>query len=154
MHESVWSYPRPPRVEPLAHRARVEFDGMTIADSRRAMRVLETSHPPVIYFPATDVRQECLREASGSSVCEFKGRAVYWDIVGRDHRAPSAAWSYPEPASGYRMLKDYVAFYPGRVDACYIDDERVQAQEGDFYGGWITADISGPFKGGAGTAGW
>ncbi|MEO6795610.1 MAG: DUF427 domain-containing protein [Candidatus Dormibacter sp.] len=135
-------------------RARVEFDGTVIADSRQALRVLETSHPPVIYFPAADVRQECLRVANGSSVCEFKGRATYWDIVSRDRYAESAAWSYPDPLRGYRMLKDYVAFYPARVDACYIEKERVQAQAGDFYGGWITAGIVGPFKGGPGTAGW
>ena len=154
MSESVWDYPRPPRVEPLIHVARVEFDGIAIAHSRLALRVLETSHPPTIYFPPADVRLELLRASSGTTVCEWKGQASYFDIVGERREASSAAWHYPDPQSAYRILKDHVAFYPGRVDACYIDDELVQPQQGDFYGGWLTADITGPFKGGAGTSGW
>lgn len=154
MTESVWEYPRPPRVEPLHHRARVEFDGETIADSTRALRVLETSHPPTIYFPREDVRMELLRPARGSSVCEWKGQASYFDVVCGHKTSPAAAWSYAEPSPAYRDLAGAVAFYPGRVDACFIDDERVTAQKGDFYGGWITSGVAGPFKGGPGSAGW
>ena len=154
MTESVWDYPRPPRVEPLRHRARVEFGGETIADSTRALRVLETSHPPTIYFPREDVRMELLRPARGSSVCEWKGQASYFDVVCGHKTSPAAAWSYAEPSPAYRDLAGAVAFYPGRVDACFIDDERVTAQKGDFYGGWITSGVAGPFKGGPGSAGW
>jgi uncharacterized protein (DUF427 family) len=154
MSESVWSYPRPPRVEPLGRHAVVEFDGVIIADSRRALRVLETSHPPAIYFPPDDVRRDYLRHGNGASACEWKGQASYWDIVGPHRQSRAAGWSYADPSPAYRSLQNYFAFYPGRVDACYLDDERVEAQEGDFYGGWITADIVGPVKGGAGTAGW
>lgn len=154
MTESVLEYPRPPRVEPLHHRARVEFDGETIADSTHALRVLETSHPPTIYFPRADVRMEFLRPARGFSVCEWKGQASYFDAVGGHKMSSAAAWTYTDPTPGYRDLANSVAFYPGRVDACFIDDERVTAQEGDFYGGWITSGIAGPFKGGPGSAGW
>ena len=152
--ESVWSYPRPPRVEPLHRCARVEFDGRIVADSVRALRVLETSHPQVIYFPPADVHLEWLNPAPGSSICEWKGQASYWNLEERSRSSRSAAWSYRNPTPPYPQLKDHVAFYPGRVDACYLDDERVETQEGDFYGGWITADIVGRFKGGPGTAGW
>ena len=154
MTESVWEYPRPPRVEPLHQRARVEFDGETIADSTRALRVLETSHPPTIYFPREDVRMELLRPARGSSVCEWKGQASYFDVVCGRKTSPAAAWSYADPSPAYRELAGSIAFYPGRVDACFIGDERVSAQEGDFYGGWITANLTGPFKGSPGTEGW
>ncbi|MHB8611426.1 MAG: DUF427 domain-containing protein [Candidatus Dormibacteraceae bacterium] len=154
MSESVWDYPRPPRVESLGRVARVEFDGITIAHSRLALRVLETSHPPTIYFPPVDVRCELLRPSSRTTTCEWKGQASYFDIVGEHRDARSAAWNYPNPQAGYLILKDHLAFYPGQVDACYIDDELVQPQPGDFYGGWLTAGITGPFKGGAGTTGW
>ncbi|GAC1475615.1 MAG: DUF427 domain-containing protein [Candidatus Dormibacteraceae bacterium] len=154
MSESVWDYPRPPRVEPLLHIARVQFDGITIARSGSALRVLETSHPPTIYFPPADVRLELLKPAKRATWCEWKGQASYFDIAAEHQTSSLAAWSYAEPALAYRALKDHVAFYPGRVDACFIDDERVTAQPGDFYGGWITVDIVGPFKGAAWTAGW
>jgi len=152
--ESVWDYPRPPRVEPLGKVARVEFDGAVIASSARALRVLETSHPPAIYFPRTDVRMDLLRSARGMTVCEWKGRASYFDIIRAEREAGSAAWSYANPLPNYRALKGYLSFYPGRVDACYIGDEKITAQAGDFYGGWITSDITGPFKGAPGTTGW
>lgn len=154
MTESVWDYPRPPRVEATARRVRVMFDGEVIADSTRALRVLETSHPPVYYIPLDDVRREYLVPSRRHSFCEFKGRADYFTLAHDGHRSPEAAWSYPHPSPGYQQLADHVAFYPGRVDACFVDDERVEPQAGDFYGGWITADIVGPFKGGSGTAGW
>jgi uncharacterized protein (DUF427 family) len=148
--ESVWDYPRPPAVEPSARRARVEHGGVVVADSERALRVLETSQPPGIYFPPDDVRMDLLERHGQLTVCEWKGQAHYWTVAGSE----AAAWSYPQPVAAYAELRDHVAFYPQRVDACYLDDERVQANAGDFYGGWITADIGGPFKGGPGTAGW
>jgi uncharacterized protein (DUF427 family) len=152
--ESVWDYPRPPRVEATSRRVRVVFDGEVIADSVRAMRVLETSHPPVYYIPPEDMRAEYLLPSERHTFCEFKGRADYYTIAHNDQRSANAAWFYPRPSRGYEQLAGYVAFYPGRVDACFVDDEQVQPQPGDFYGGWITSDIAGPFKGGRGTAGW
>ena len=154
MNESAWDYPRPPRVEPLQRRARVEIDGETIADSTSALRVLERSHPPAIYFPRGDVRMDRLRLTRGKTVCEWKGQASYFDVVGGKRTSASAAWTYPDPNPAYRELASYIAFYPGRVDACFVDDKRVTPQQGDFYGGWITSDITGPFKGPAGTTGW
>ena len=152
--ESVWDYPRPPRVEPLGRQAKAVVDGLVIASSDNAYRVLETSHPPTIYFPPEDVDLSSLQEAPQRSVCEFKGRARYWDIVLESRVIPMAAWSYPEPTPAFVSIAEYLAFYPSRVDACYLDDERVQAQDGDFYGGWITSQITGPFKGPPGTSGW
>lgn len=152
--ESVWDYPRPPRVEPTKRHVRVVFAGETIAESRRAPRVLETSHPPVYYFPPEDVRREFLRPAHRRSFCEFKGEAQYWHIKVGDREAPNAAWSYPSPSPGFAAIRDHVAFYPSLMDACYVDEEQVQPQAGDFYGGWVTSDIEGPFKGGPGTKGW
>ena len=154
MSESVWSYPRPPRVEASRRRVRVVFDGVTVAASCRALRVLETSHPPVYYVPPRDVRQGYLRPSRRHTVCEFKGTADFFTLVGRGRVSDNAAWTYPHPAPGYESLAGYLAFYPGRVDACYLDDELVSAQPGDFYGGWVTGDIAGPFKGGPGTGGW
>ncbi|MCS6939412.1 MAG: DUF427 domain-containing protein [Roseiflexaceae bacterium] len=152
--ESVWDYPRPPRVEPTSRHIRVVFGGVTIADTRRALRVLETSHPPTYYIPPDDVRMEHLTPTNKRSFCEFKGMAGYYTVQVGEKRAENAAWFYARPSPGYEALAGYIAFYPGRMDACYVDDERVVAQEGDFYGGWITSDIVGPFKGGPGTWGW
>ena len=153
--ENVWDYPRPPALVPCERRVRVVAGGATIADSTRALRVLETSHPPTIYVPPEDVDAAALRPAAGSSLCEWKGRAAYFDVVGGDGGvAERAAWSYPAPAPAFAALAGHVAFYPGRVEAAYLDDERVTAQKGDFYGGWITADLAGPFKGAPGTRGW
>jgi uncharacterized protein (DUF427 family) len=152
--ENVWDYPRPPALVPCERRVRIEFGGIVIADSRRALRVLETSHPPTVYVPDADIAPGVLRPARGSSFCEWKGRAVYEDVVARDRVAERAAWHYPEPAARFAALAGHVSFYPGRMDAAWLDDELVHAQLGDFYGGWITRDLRGPFKGGAGTAGW
>ncbi|HLK67571.1 MAG TPA: DUF427 domain-containing protein [Bryobacteraceae bacterium] len=152
--ESVWDYPRPPRVEPAGRRVRVEFNGETVADSRAAYRVLETSHPPTYYIPPADVRLEFLTPSPQRTFCEFKGSAGYWTLMVGTRVSREAAWSYSRPAQSYSMLRDYLAFYPGRVDACFVDDERVEVQEGDFYGGWITSNLTGPFKGGAGTRFW
>ncbi len=152
--ESVWDYPRPPRVEPSVEHVTVHLGGVVIGESRGALRVLETSHPPVYYLPPGDVAAGVLTARSRHSFCEFKGVAVYWSAQAGDRHVVEAAWSYPAPAAGYETLADYVAFYPGRVDGCFVDGERVAAQAGDFYGGWITARIQGPFKGAPGTAGW
>lgn len=153
--ERVWEYPRPPAVAPVSATVRIELGGEVLARSARARRVLETSHPPTIYVPREDVNGQWLRASAGrGSWCEFKGRAQYVDAVVGDRRVAQVGWSYPEPSPGYEQLRDHIAFYPGRVDAAWLDDERVCAQEGDFYGGWITADLEGPFKGAPGTLGW
>ena len=152
--ESVWDHPRPPRVEASNRRVRVVFAGRTIADSSRALRVLETSHPPVYYVPLEDVAAGVLVPARKRTWCEFKGEAANYDVVAGERVAAGAAWHYPHPASGYEALAGHVAFYPGRMDACFVDDDQVRPQDGDFYGGWITAEIEGPFKGGRGTRGW
>lgn len=152
--ESVWDYPRPPRIEPTSKRIRVVFQGVTIADTKHAKRVLETSHPPVYYLPAEDVKLEHLSPSSRETYCEFKGSARYWTLNVNGHESINAAWSYPNPTPSFQAIKDYLAFYPSRVEACYVEDEQVQAQAGDFYGGWITSQIVGPFKGEPGTWGW
>ncbi|MFI5250749.1 MAG: DUF427 domain-containing protein [Gemmatimonadales bacterium] len=153
--ERVWDYPRPPAVRPCARRVRVEWAGEVLADSIDALRVLETSHPPTIYVPSADVRLRLLTASDTRPTwCEFKGEARYLDALVTGRRAHAVAWSYPAPAGGYEALRDHVAFYPGRLDAAWLDDERVQAQPGDFYGGWITGDLVGPFKGPPGTHGW
>ena len=153
--ESVWDYPRPPAVVPCEWRVRVELGGRTLADSFRALRVLETSHPPTIYVPPDDVRGDLLApSAAPRTWCEFKGSARYLDAVVDGRRVPALAWTYPDPSPGYEALRDHLAFYPGRVDAAWLGDQRVKPQDGDFYGGWITADLVGPFKGPAGTLGW
>jgi uncharacterized protein (DUF427 family) len=152
--ESVWDYPRPPRVEPCARRVRVVLGGVTIVDSIAALRVLETSHPPGIYVPPADVTVGALRPVSRRTVCEFKGTAAYFDVAGGDRVAPAAAWAYRDPRPGVEALRDHLSFYPGPMDRCLLDEEPVTAQAGDFYGGWITADVQGPFKGGRGTLGW
>ena len=152
--ESVWDYPRPPRVEATDKQIKVVFNGVTIAETRRAKRGLETSHPPVYYIPPEDVLMEHLIPASGSSWCEWKGHASYYDVVFDDIKTERAAWTYHEPSGSFEAIRDHIAFYPGRMDACYVDNERVTPQPGGFYGGWITEDIVGPFKGGPGTRGW
>jgi uncharacterized protein (DUF427 family) len=153
--EHVWDYPRPPAVEACARRVRLELGGELIADSTSALRVLETSHPPTIYLPPGDVRRDLLSASDARSTwCEFKGAARYFDVSVGDRHVHALAWSFPDPTPGYEALRDHLAFYPGRVDAAWLDDERVHAQEGDFYGGWITADLVGPFKGAPGTLGW
>jgi uncharacterized protein (DUF427 family) len=130
------------------------FNGVTIAETRRAKRVLETSHPPVYYLPPEDVEMVHLIEASGTSWCEWKGRASYYDVVVEGEEARRAAWTYHQPSEAFEIIKDHVAFYPGVMDACYVDGEQVRPQPGRFYGGWITDDVVGPFKGGPGTQGW
>jgi uncharacterized protein (DUF427 family) len=152
--ESVWDYPRPPRLEESSQHIRVVFNGVTIADTHRAVRILETSHPPVYYIPPDDIQMQYLAQTPRSSYCEWKGQAGYYTIAVGDRTAENAAWFYPNPVPDYAALQGYVAFYPSRMEACYVDDELVQSQAGDFYGGWITKAIVGPFKGGIGTWGW
>ena len=152
--ESVWDYPRPPRLERTSRRLRVVHAGRTIVDTTRGWRVLETSHPPVYYVPPQDSAMDALQLGDGSSFCEFKGQAVYYDLIVASGVVPRAAWAYPVPARGFEPIAHYLAFYASHVDECYVDDERVGAQPGDFYGGWITRDIVGPFKGAPGTWGW
>lgn len=153
--ESVWDYPRPPRLEPCPRRIRVEFAGQVVADTTRALRVLETSHPPVYYIPPDDIRREFLRASpTRSSVCEWKGRAVYHSIEVGGRRARDVAWSYPDPTPAFAAIRDHLAFYASKLDACFVDEEQVRPQPGDFYGGWITRDIVGPFKGEPGSWGW
>lgn len=152
--ESVWDYPRPPRLEDSTRLVRVIFNGVTIAETRRAKRVLETSHPPVYYIPPEDVQMEYLSSAPNATFCEWKGAARYYTVSVNGKTAPSAAWYYPEPTASFATLQGYIAFYPARMESCFVDGERVQPQPGDFYGGWITSEIVGPFKGAPGTRGW
>ena len=152
--ESDWDYPRHPALVDSIRRIRIIFNSQIIAESQRTKRVLETSHPPVYYIPPTDMAMDCFKEAPGTSFCEWKGRAHYYTLTVGDRVAERVAWYYPTPTERFASIADYVAVYPSAMDACYVDDEQVQAQAGDFYGGWITADIVGPFKGEAGTWGW
>ena len=152
--ESVWDYPRPPKLERSDKTIEIIFDGQTLAKTSRAFRVLETSHPPVYYVPLEDINAEMLRPAAQTSFCEWKGRAHYYSVASGEKIAQNAGWYYPDPTPEFEPIRDYVAFYPSRMEACFVDGERVQAQAGDFYGGWITAAIVGPFKGGAGSWGW
>jgi uncharacterized protein (DUF427 family) len=152
--ESVWDYPRPPRVDPTDKLVKVVFNGEVIAETTDAVRILETSHPPGFYIPQADINMDYLNQTGRRTVCEFKGMAVYWTITVGDKSVRNAGWSYPNPNPGYKEIKDYISFYPGMMDACYVDGEKVKAQEGSFYGGWITSNVVGPFKGGPGTLGW
>lgn len=152
--ESVWSYPRPPRSERTDKTIEVVFAGEVIARTTRAFRVLETSHPPVYYLPREDVRADVLVPADGSSVCEFKGAATYWTVRVGAREARRAAWSYERPTEPFAPIAGYVAFYAAPMDACFVNGERVTPQPGGFYGGWITSDVAGPFKGEPGSFGW
>lgn len=152
--ESVWDYPRPPRLEPTDKLVQVFFNGKKIAETRQAKRVLETSHPPTYYIPPEDVNQQVLAGSSRRTVCEFKGSALYYSLADGDKQSPDAAWVYSDPTPAFAAIRGHFAFYPSRVEACFVDGEQVTAQEGDFYGGWITQDIVGPFKGGVDTWGW
>ena len=152
--ESVWDYPRPPRVEPTPERVEVWLGGTCIAATTAALRVLETSHPPTYYLPRAAFAEGSLRPCEGSSWCEWKGAAAWFDVQGGRRGAPRAAWTYPAPAPGFAPLRGHVAALPGAMDRCLVDGERVVPQEGGFYGGWITSRVVGPFKGGPGSRGW
>jgi uncharacterized protein (DUF427 family) len=140
-------------VEPAQHRVTIEFAREVVVDTTDAVRVLETSHPPVYYVPRTAVRAE-LTPAPGASWCEFKGQARYLDLKVGERVAPAAAWTYPQPSPGFETLRGLVSVYPARMDRCTVGGEAVAPQEGGFYGGWITSRVVGPFKGAPGTLGW
>lgn len=153
--ESVWDYPRPPRLEPNTRHLVVVLGGRVVADTHGGYRVLETSHPPVYYIPPGDIAPDALRPAAGvGSLCEWKGQARYWDVHGGDTVASRSAWSYPSPTPAFAPLADHVAFYAAPMDRCEVDGEVVVPQPGGFYGGWITGDIVGPVKGVPGSRGW
>ncbi len=152
--ESVWSYPRPPIAQATNAHVTIEHAGKVVADTRSSIRTLETSHPPSYYIPRADIAPGVLRSADGSSFCEFKGVAVYWDVVLGDIVLPRAGWSYPVPTPQFRALSDHIAFYAGAFDKCSVDGETVIPQPGEFYGGWITSAVAGPFKGLPGSALW
>ena len=152
--ESVWDYPRPPRLEATSKPIQIVCHGIIIAETCRAQRVLETSHPPVYYIPPEDIRQEYLVKMPQTSYCEWKGRGAYYSVVVGDRQFINVAWYYPEPTPAFMAIQNYVAFYAAPMDACYVAGEKVEPQPGNFYGGWITADIVGPFKGIEGSWGW
>ena len=156
--ESVWDYPRPPRTEPSAEHVVVRLGGAVVVDTRRSLRLLETSHPPTYYLPLDDVAPGAVRPAAGSSFCEWKGVASYLDVVGGSPGQPvvaeRAAWTYPRPTPPFEHLAGYLALYPALMDECTVDDEPVRPQDGGFYGGWVTGRVVGPFKGGAGSSSW
>lgn len=152
--ESVWDYPRPPRCELTTKHVVVVFNGVVVADTRRAVRVLETSHPPVYYLHPDDVKMDHLEPAGGGSFCEYKGVAEYYTLRVGGRAAGTVAWTYADPSPAFRLLAHHIAFYAGPLDAATVDGEKVTPQPGGFYGGWITPDVVGPFKGGPGTRGW
>lgn len=152
--ESVWDYPRPPSLAQTDRYVVITLGGATIAESRRAWRVCETSHPPTFYLPCEDIDPEVLRPGNGSSFCEFKGSATYWTLQVGDRIESEVGWSYERPSPAFEAMRSAIAFYPGRMDTCTVDGEQVRPQAGGFYGGWITDDVVGPFKGEPGTGGW
>lgn len=152
--ENVWDYPRPPVLEPVTKTIKIIFSGAVIAQTNAAFRVLETSHPPVYYLPPDAFTAGTISPAEGSSFCEWKGDAVYWHIKSRGKTALRAGWSYPEPTPAFINIRDHIAVYAGKMDACFVGDEVVTPQPGGFYGGWVTSDLIGPFKGAPGTMGW
>lgn len=151
--ENVQDYPRPPRLEPVPHRIVIRLGDETIADTMRALRVLETHHAPTYYLPREDIHAR-LDPASGGSFCEWKGRAQYFDVSAGGTRAPRAAWSYDAPTRTFTDLAGYLAFYAGLMEACFVGSERVIPQPGDFYGGWVTGNLTGQPKGASGTEHW
>jgi len=152
--ESIWDYPRPPKVELFTKKIRVEFADKVIAETNKSYKVMETSSPPCYYIAQDDINMDCLFKSAYKTLCEWKGSARYWSIRIGDKISKNAGWSYPKPWEGFEDIKDYIAFFAGRVDGCYIGDEKVVPQSGDFYGGWITSNIVGPFKGDPGTEHW
>jgi len=152
--ESVWDYPRPPRVDSVARRVRVEFQGIILADTVRSLRVAETSSPPVYYIPQSDIRMEHLEPSPRTSFCEWKGVASYWSVRVGNRFAKDCAWSYRSPDPGFEAIIDHLAFYPRRMDACWVGNDRVTPQPGLYYGGWVTPELTGPFKGAPGSESW
>lgn len=152
--ESVWAFPRPAVAEATSAHVVIRHRGLVVADTRRAIRTLETSHPPSYYIPRDDLAPDSLRPAGGGSFCEWKGAALYWDVAIGDVVLPRVGWSYPHPTPTFALLRDHVAFYAAPFAHCSVDGETVTPQAGGFYGGWITSKLAGPFKGGPGTQGW
>ena len=152
--ESVWDYPRPAIAEPTSAHIRIEHRGVVVAETRNAVRVLETSHPPQYYIPPADIAEDVLERAPGRSLCEWKGQAAYWDVVAGGDRLGKVGWSYADPTGPFRILADFVAFYPAPFDRITVDGEAVTPQPGEFYGGWITSKVVGPFKGIPGSRFW
>ncbi len=153
--ESVWDYPRPPLAQRIEDRILIEHAATTVADAPTAWKIMETASPPTYYIPITSITPGLLERGQGRSWCEWKGRATYWDLhVPGAPVVEAAAWSYETPNPDFAMLKDHIAFYPGRVDRCTLAGEVVRAQPGHFYGGWITDAICGPFKGEPGSERW
>ena len=152
--ESAWDYPRPPRVEPVAERIRVMVDGVVVADTTRAVRILETSHPPTYYLPPDDVRLDLLVPSLSTSHCEWKGAATYWTLATGARRVEDVAWGYERPAAGFEAIRGHLAFYVAKVDEAWVGSERATAQPGGFYGGWVTSRVTGQVKGEPGSWGW
>ena len=154
MTRRVADFPRPPALLPAGHRVRIVFAGATVADTEAAWQVLETFHPPTYYVPQSAFPPGVLRRTERRSFCEWKGVASYYDLTAGGRNAPAVAWGYDEPSPGFEPIAGHVAVYAGPMDACFVGDEQVRPQPGGFYGGWITSDLLGPFKGEPGTAGW
>lgn len=152
--ESVWDYPRPPRLESVERSILVEFNGVIIAKTRKAIRVIETAGPPVYYIPQEGIRMEYLEQSQRTALCEWKGVSQYWSVSVGSRVSRNAGWSYPNPWEGYENIVDHIAFNASKMDACYVDDDKVIPQPGNYYGGWITPEIIGPFKGEPGTERW
>jgi uncharacterized protein (DUF427 family) len=152
--ESVWDYPRPPRLEPFQGSITIELGGLVVASATNGWRVLETSHPPTYYLPGEAFVPGALRAAAGSSWCEWKGQARYYDLVTETKVAPTAAWTYPNPSPGFAAIAGAIAVMAAQVDRCTVNGEEVKPQPGGFYGGWITSSVVGPFKGLPGSTGW
>ena len=151
---SVWDFPRPAVAERCAAHCQIEHNGRIIADTRSSVRTFETSHPPSYYFPPDAVAPGVLRRAGGGSYCEWKGSALYWDVIIGDRVLPRVGWSYTDPTPPFAILRDHIAVYAAPFDRCAVDGETVIPQPGNFYGGWITPDLAGPFKGVPGSMGW
>jgi uncharacterized protein (DUF427 family) len=152
--ESVWSYPRPAVAEPTQRPLKIMHRGFIIADTQKGIRTLETTHPPSYYFPPAAIAPFILKPSRHRSFCEWKGEAIYFDVFVLGETLRDVAWSYPDPNPAFISLRDHIAFYAGPFDGCFVDDERVIAQPGSFYGGWITSHVVGPFKGVAGSGFW
>ena len=153
VQESVWDYPRPPICVEDSREVIVSHADLVLARTNRAVRILETASPPTFYIPPADVNLEALNQSSGSSFCEWKGSATYWSLTSAGNAGLHVGWSYQSPTAAFRTIKDYLSFYPAKLK-CTVDGEIVRPQPGGFYGGWVTNEIVGPYKGEAGTSGW
>ncbi len=151
--ESVWDYPRPPKIDPDRRHILVKYNDLIIVDTQKSVRILETASPPVFYISPSDVNFDYLIDTAGSSICEWKGKAQYWSLDESEVSIQNVGWSYPNSFKEFKSIKDYISFYPALLD-CYVDGEKVKPQPGGFYGGWVTSELVGPFKGEPGTGWW